>query len=113
MTTTRQIILDKLYYVARYIGDQTTDWFRVKRELLCVLPPKARSFLSKRHKTSKKHFINDLELELIKSWKEITGIQLQVDDSRLHKSSDERPPRYWGLMEYNKKRQAAKKNAKK
>jgi hypothetical protein len=97
-------ILDKLRYVARYVGEES-DWIRVKKELLSVLAPKNRSLFSRRHKTSKKHFLNDFEKELIKTWKDMTGVELKIEESRLHKPSDERPPRYWALMQLNKHRQ--------
>lgn len=100
-------ILEKVQYVAEYVGTATSDWLRVKKELLGVLAPKDRSFLSRRHKTSKKHFLNDFENELIKVWKQITGVDLTIAADKLHKPEDERPPRYWALMELNKQRQKA------
>lgn len=101
-------ILEKLEYVSKYVETSTDDWFRVKKELLTVCSPKERSFFSRRHKTSKKHFLNEFEKELITQWKQLTGVDLKVDDSKLHTPDDERPPRHWALMELNKKRQEAK-----
>ena len=98
-------LIEKLKYLHKYVGNETNDWFRIKRELLNLLPYQYRAFFSKRHYVSHKFFINDLEKDLIKTWKEIAGFDLQIDDSRLHKLSDERMPKYWGLMQLNKKRQ--------
>lgn len=100
-------ILEKVQYVAKYVGNETTEWLRVKKEILAICAPKERAMFSRRHKTSKKHFLNDFERELIKTWKQLTGIDLTVDTDKLHTSQDERPPRYWALMELNKKRQEA------
>jgi len=100
-------ILQKVEYVAKYIETSSDDWFRVKKELLATCAPKERAFFSRRHKTSKKHFLNDFELELIKTWKQLTGVELKVDPAKLHTPEDERPPRYWALMQLNKKRQEA------
>lgn len=110
MMTTSPIpekILQKVQYVAKYVGSETDDWFRVKKEILAVCAPKERALFSRRHKTSKKHFLNDFERELIKIWNQETGVQLIVDSTKLHNTQDERPPRYWALMELNKKRQEA------
>lgn len=106
-------ILEKLEYVSKYVGTETNDWIRVKKELLNTISPKLRSHFSRRHKTSKKHFLNDFEKELIKIWYGLTGVQLKIEDSRLHQASDERPPRYWALMELNKQRQEKASNEQK
>ncbi len=95
-------IFDKIEYASKYIENQTNDWFQVKKELLSIMSPKERSLFSRRHKTSKKHFINDFEKKVIEFWFSLTKVNLQIDDSKLHTSEDERPPRYWGLMKYNK-----------
>lgn len=97
-------LLKKIEYVAKYVGSSTTDWFRVKKELVLAFSPKERSLLSKRHATSKKFFLNDFEKSVIALWQTLTGICLQVDENFLHKPEDERPPRFWGLMLLNKKR---------
>lgn len=103
-------IVQQIKYVANYVGTETTDWFAIKKEILGGLRPKTRSFFSRRHKTSKKHFINNNELEIMGFWKELTGTTLVVDEARLHKKEDERPPRSWALMEINKQRQLLAKN---
>lgn len=105
-----ETLANRVHYVAKYIGDETTDWIRVKKELLNALAPKDRSFFSRRHKTSKKHFVNDFEKEVMKFWETLTGIQLQIDPQKLHTPQDERPPRHWALMELNKQRQEAARN---
>jgi hypothetical protein len=107
MTDIPKKLLEKIEYAAKYIGSSTDDWFRVKKELLGSFSPKERALLSRRHKTSKKHFLNDFEAELITTWKGFTGVQLKVDETKLHKPEDERPPRHWALMQLNKQRQEA------
>lgn len=98
-------ICNKIYFVSRYVGSETVDWFTVKKEIFLAFNPKQRSLLSRRHKTSKKFFINDFEMKIIKFWEEITGIKLKINTLLLHSQNDERPPRHWALMELNKKRQ--------
>lgn len=95
---------NRVRYVARYVLDSTDDWFTVKKELLQVLAPRDRALLSRRHKTSKKHFINDLERDLMIFWERLTSVRLKIDPEKLHTPLDERPPRYWALMELNKQR---------
>lgn len=99
-----QNIEERICYVSRFVSTGTNDWFRVKKEILAVLAPKDRSYFSRRHKTSKKHFINEFELEVMKYWESVTKIKLEVDQEKLHTINDERPPRYWGLMKYNQDR---------
>lgn len=100
-------VAKRVEYVSKYILNSTDDWLRVKREILTVLAPRHRSLFSRRHKTSKKHFLNDLEHEVMDFWETLTGVRLKMDPQNLHTSQDERPPRYWGLMELNKQRQMA------
>jgi len=97
-------IKNKIQFVASYIEDSTNDWFRIKKELINCLPIEERHNFSRRHKTSKKFFINDFDNSVINYWEQITGVVLFIDKTRLHKTEDERPPRYWALMEYNEKR---------
>lgn len=91
-------------FVVQYVDTSTSDWIRVKKELLINLPPPLRSLFSRRHKTSKKHFLNQMELDIIKEWQALTGVLLVIEDDKLHRDSDEKPPRYWHLKEINKKR---------
>lgn len=98
-------ICDKIHFVSRYVGTETEDWFAVKKEIFLTLNPKQRGLLSRRHKTSKKFYVNEFEMEIMKFWEGITGIKLKIDATLLHKASDERPGRYWALMELNKQRQ--------
>lgn len=108
MTKLSHPLLDKIQYIIRYVGTETDDWVRVKKQFLGVLPPKQRSLFSRRHKTSKKHFLNDFEKELITLWKEMTGVELKIDSDKLHQPSDERPPRYSALMALNEQRKRQK-----
>ncbi len=98
----------KIDFLILYIGDSTDDWIKVKIELINSLPLNQRIGYSKRHKSSKKYYINDLEESIIDYWKEKTGIKLFIEEHKLHKLEDERPSKNWGLMLYNKKRKEAK-----
>lgn len=98
----------QLDFLVSYIGDSTDNWIKVKVELINSLPFKKRKGFSKRHKSSKKYFINKKENLIIDYWFQKTGIKLLIDESLLHKLEDERPPKNWGLMLYNQKRKEAK-----
>lgn len=102
------VIPDKLKeiieYAADYIGDSTDDWFRVKKELVNLFPPKQRSKFSRRHYSTKLHSINEFEMAVMNYWKNATGVELQVDENRLHDPNWEQKPRGWGLRKFNDER---------
>lgn len=101
----------QIRYVADFVGSTTSDWFKIKKELLRALPPKYRGLFTRRHDISRKFFLNDFELELMRYWESITGTTVIADPARLHTDADLRKPRHWGLMNYNrlKKEERARK----
>lgn len=101
-------IKEKIDLISKYIGTSTNEWVRVKVELVNLLPVKHRKLFSRRHKTSKKLFINPLEQEIIEYWKTITGVDLYIDPERLHKPEDERPLRGWAIFKRNEERHRLK-----
>lgn len=107
MTLEKEIV-ERIKFVARYVGSESNDWFRIKKELINTLKPHHRRLFSKRHKTSKKFFVNDHEKEIMTLWKVLTNTTLVIDSQKLHQPSDERPPRHWALMQLNNKRKEEK-----
>lgn len=98
-------IKQKIDEVVTYVGNTTTDWLRVKREILNILPAKDRSLFSKRHFSTKKQVPNDFDREVMDYWKERTGITLFFDPSHLHdETSWIYKPRGHGLQGFNQKR---------
>jgi len=47
----------------------------------------------------------------MKYWKERTGVELFIDDKKLHPTSWKRNPKGWGLLIYNEKRKNTKKKS--
>lgn len=95
-------------YAAEYIEDSTDDWFEVKKQLVNLFPPKQRSCFSRRHFSTKKHTINEFEQEVMAYWKAKTGVELEIDESRLHDPNWKQRPRGWGLQRYNEQRRREK-----
>ena len=92
-------------YVMEYVDGNSDEWFDIKKELLKLSPPKERSRFSRRHYSTKKHFINDFEREIMQYWEDSTGVELKIDESRLHPESWVKKPPGWGLAEFNKNRE--------
>jgi len=107
-----EILIEKIDYVASYVGNTSNDWFRIKKELINCFPIQYRNLFSRRHKTSKKFFINDFDKTIINYLETKLNTKLFIDENKLHKPEDERPPRYWGLMKYNKERTERKNGTK-
>jgi len=95
-------------YVIDYASKSSNDWFRIKKELIKLFPPKERSRFSRRHYSTKKQIINDFDREVIKYWEKQTGQKLFIDETKLHSSSWKRRPKGWGLAVYNEKRRREK-----
>jgi len=101
--------IEYIDYVIQYVGTFSNDWFTIKKEIVNCYPRKERTKFSRRHYSTKLFFINDFEKEIIKYWKEKTGIQLFIDEKKLHPTSWKRNPKGWGLLIYNEKRKSNKK----
>jgi hypothetical protein len=77
-------VLDKIHFVASYIGDSTDDWLTIKQQIVISLPWKHRSLFSRRHEQSKKQVINDFEKEVMEEWEKKTGVCPAIDSAKLH-----------------------------
>lgn len=103
-----QDLKNRINYVYQYIENETNDWFKLKKELINIFPINKRHLFSRRHKTSKKFFINDFDKEVIRHWEQISNNSVFIDQGKLHTKEDERMPKYWGLMKYNEQRRKNK-----
>lgn len=99
-------------YVYEYVGNMSNDWFSIKKELLNNFPPKDRSRFSRRHFSTKKHILNDFDLEVIKYWEEKSGRKLIIDKEKLHPEDWVQKSKGWGIREYNEQRQRKKETSK-
>lgn len=92
-------VKERLEYVASYVQGNVTDWFILKRIILQAIPGQHRKSigLSKRHRSTKKMIINDMDREVIAYWKLITDVELWVDPARLHDPSWIYRPKGWAL----------------
>jgi len=97
-------IKDLIDYAAEYIEDTTDDWFRVKKQLVNLFPPKKRKLFTRRHYSTKKHVINDFEKEVMKYWCTKTGVELKIDENKMHDPNWVQKPKGWALMEINEER---------
>ena len=61
---------EKIDYVASYVQNNVTDWFLLKRIILQAIPGQYRKTvgLSKRHRSTKKMVLNDMDKEVIAYW---------------------------------------------
>jgi len=87
--TTKSFLIQKprivttIQAVYEYTG-AINDWLIIKRQLINAFPVDLRERLSKRHPISKKHMINLFDKEIIKCWKELTGVDLILDETKIH-----------------------------
>src|SRR5574338_1501878 len=64
---------------ALWVKDYTDDWVTVKEEILTELTNEDRQLFSRRDPKSKEILaLNDMELELVVLWKQLTGIELRL-----------------------------------
>lgn len=92
-------VKEKIEYVASYVQGSLKDWFLLKQEILRSMPGQLRKSvgLSKRHRSTKKMIINDIDKEVIEYWELLTGIKLWIDTNRLHDPKWISRPRGWAL----------------
>ena len=92
-------VKQRIEYVASYVQGSLTDWFRLKQEILRSMSGQLRKSvgLSKRHRSTKKMIINDVDREVIAYWELITGIKLWIDPARLHDPNWVSRPKGWAL----------------
>jgi hypothetical protein len=90
---------ERIEYVASYVQGSVTDWFRLKRIILQGIPGQHRKSIgmSKRHRSTKKMILNDVDHEVIAYWELITGVKLWIDPTRVHDPSWVSRPKGWAL----------------
>jgi hypothetical protein len=90
---------ERIEYVASYVQGSVTDWFRLKQIILQAVPGQHRKSIgmSKRHRSTKKMLINDIDREVITYWELITGVKLWIDPARLHDPNWTYRPKGWAL----------------
>lgn len=103
-----ETLLEIIDYAIAYIGTETDDWFRIKKELANLFPPRERSRFSRRHFSTKKHILNSFDKQVINYWEEQTGAKLWVDPEKLHPTDWIQKPHGWALREFNEQRRRSK-----
>jgi len=90
---------ERITYVASYVQGSVTDWFLLKKIILQGIPGQHRKSIgmSKRHRSTKKMIINDIDREVIDYWELITGVRLWIDPARLHDPNWIYRPKGWAL----------------
>lgn len=64
---------------ALWVKDYTNDWVTVKEEILTELTNDDRQLFSRRDAKSKEILaLNEMELELVTFWKQLTGVELRL-----------------------------------
>ena len=81
------IIEEKTKELALEIGEvyKGNDWLVVKKYILKYLNPKFRVVFSKRNIKTKKHSLNNFEIELIDFYENKFNVRLVLDEDKQHK----------------------------
>ena len=74
---TNKDLSEKIIEIYSYVGD-CDDWVFIKKQMMLSISPKKRSLFSKRHPITKEQQTNQFELDIIKEYKKITGIDLII-----------------------------------
>jgi hypothetical protein len=90
-------------------SENETDWFRLKVQLVNLCPPKVKKLLSRRHYSTKKHCISDMDKKIIEYIEATIGKVLFIDNEKLHNPDWVSKPKGWALQELNAERQKNKK----
>jgi len=99
---------EKIEEVAAYIGETTTNYLTVKRQLINNFPSPSRSLFSARHPCTKKHQLNDFDKEVIRYWFELTGVELRIPSEMMHNPEWQHKKKGWALALFNRERKHAK-----
>ena len=83
-------VLKKIKELAVEIGEvyKDNDWLVVKKYILKYLNPKLRTVFSKRNSKTKKHILNDFEVELIDFYEKKFKTRLMLDENKKHKNNN-------------------------
>lgn len=90
--------------VIDYVGNSTTDYLVVKRQLINNFPSNYRNLFSARHSCTKKHQLNEFDQAVILYWFEQTGMTLEIDSSKLHNPDWKHRKKGWALSLLNEER---------
>ena len=104
-------LLEIIDYAISFIGSESRDWFRIKRELANLFPPSERSRFSRRHYSTKKHILNLFDEQVINYWEETVGVKLWVDPEKLHPENWIQKPHGWAIREFNEQRRRSSEEA--
>lgn len=64
---------------AKWVKNLTDDWVVVKREILDELDNDTKRLFTRRDEKTKEILaLNEMELELVTYWKELTGVELRL-----------------------------------
>lgn len=92
-----EIVKERIEFVSKYIGTDTSDWLVVKHHISLSLPKTHRGLFSRRHKTTKKQIVNEFDKLVMNYWKQLTGIDLILEPSKIHDPNWVKKPDCWGL----------------
>lgn len=95
---------ERIDEVVEYVGNTTTNYLIVKRQLINNFPSYARNFFSARHPCTKKHQLNEFDLAVIHYWFKQTGLKLEVPVEKLHDPSWKHKKKGWALSLINQSR---------
>ncbi len=95
---------ERIDEVIGYVGDSTTDYLVVKRQLINLFPSSHRHLFSARHPCTKKHQLNDFDQAVILYWFIQTGMQLQIDPNKIHDPGWTHRKKGWALSLLNEER---------
>jgi hypothetical protein len=95
---------EKLKLLSTLMTNQN-DWFEIKNAIFYMISNEERKKFSKRHKSTKKLFISDYDLLVIKYIESLTGKTLYINEERLHRSDEWTHKSHgWAVREANEKR---------
>lgn len=100
-------ILKNVNYVFQYAGS-SDDYLKVRSEIISRCSPWDRNEFHRRHYSTKKIILNDLDYAIIEYWEELTGRKVFIDEERLHPKDWQWRPHGWKFNEINKQRKAEK-----
>lgn len=95
---------ERIDEVIGYVGDSTTDYLVVKRQLINNFPSTYRNLFSARHPCTKKHQLNEFDQAVILYWLDQTGMRLEIDPIKLHNPDWIHRKKGWALTLLNKER---------
>jgi hypothetical protein len=70
-------VAEELTLISTVAGNES-NWVPIKRQLLLSLPPTMRKLFSTRNPRTKKHSLNDFEIEIINIYEKMTGVRLEL-----------------------------------